>query len=145
MTDTSKVGKPISVKDLGKLHLNEKITQLTANILYNKAEVLKENLKKELDITQDQFETIMRKNPERFTTELLAGTESSIICERVYFEKKYLFTVSVVYINNISSVGDNQRSTSILYDVYKEASVEDLAALLNIDDETEALEIKKEV
>lgn len=133
MSDKTKIGKPISIKDLSKLNLNEKITKLTANILYTKTDLIKENIKKELNITQDQFETILRKNPEKISTELIEGTENSIICERIYFEKKYLFTSQVAYFN--STIDFDKVNTNIVYEIYKEISIKDLENLLDVDEE----------
>jgi translation elongation factor EF-Ts len=137
MSDKTKIGKPISIKDLSKLNLNEKITKLTANILYTKTDLIKENIKKELNITQDQFETILRKNPEKISTELIEGTENSIICERVYFEKKYLFTSQVAYFNSTVDLFSNKDkiTTNIVYEIYKEISIKDLENLLDVDEE----------
>lgn len=140
--EKAKAGKPISVKDIKNLHVEEKAVQLLSNIMYQKAQVVKETLKKELNLSQSQFETILRKDSTRFTTMIMSGSENSIINERYYFDKKYIFTINVHYINKGDIFKENgEVITTITYLVEKENIVEDLETLFNIDKEEDDKEV----
>lgn len=99
MIEESKTGKPISVKNVQNININDRFKKLAAIIMFNKSNSTKERLKEELNLSQDQFETILRKDPTRFTTEVMEGTDKSISTERYYFDNKYLFTIDVCYLD----------------------------------------------
>lgn len=128
--DKVNTNKPISIKNVKDQTLNENFSKLLGNIMFNKTNIVKENIIKELDIRESQFETILRKDSNKFTTVLCSGRENSIITEQYFYEGKYLFTIDTIFTNTIVREDTNDSlSTVIHYIIVKEDPIPKLRQL----------------
>lgn len=110
----------IGVREMQTSHIEDNFKKLAANILFNKTSIIKDNIIKELDLRESQFETIVRKDAGRFTTLLVKGGENSIITEQFFYDEKYLFTVDTVFSNTTVRDENDIPSTIIHYIIIKE-------------------------
>jgi hypothetical protein len=97
---------PITVEGVVNAHLSEKINLLFSNIIVTKNKLVTDKLKNKLDLRDSQFETILRKESKRIASAILAGDPYTIIKERFFFDRKYLFTIIIDY-NPMNKITDN--------------------------------------
>ena len=115
--------KGMGVREMQTTHIEDNFKKLAANILFNKTDIVKDNIIKMLDLRESQFETIIRKDAGKFTTVLVKGGENSIITERFFYEERYLFTLDTIFSNTTVRDEGDIPSTIIHYVMIKEEPV----------------------
>ena len=98
-------GLPITVENIKEINLNESFNKLFANVLFTKTNLVKKNIIEKLNLKESQFETLIRKEASKISTMIFKGNHpNTLMAERYYYEKKYLFTIEVYFENNTDNL-----------------------------------------
>jgi hypothetical protein len=109
--------------ELKDIALELAFKELLGLIIFKKVNTLKKAIIEALDITKDQFETIIRKDSDRFSTQLVKGSKGSIFKENIFCDKKYLITIEV-------KVTDSDDERTVIENlIYKEEVIPELTQL----------------